>query len=198
MMNKKTVFAAASLALASISAPASAAVLTFNGSGGAIWDYSTLTSTITVPDNFVVTDVNVILNGLSHSYWGDLVISLTHGAVSATLISQEGGSSNANGTFTFDDSAAKSAAQVNTGGGSFRPEVALTAFNGTNSTGAWVLKVADTAWLDTGNLASWSVQLTGNAVAPVPEPATWAMMIIGFGAVGGVMRRRAKVTVTYA
>lgn len=25
---------------------------------------------------------------------------------------------------------------------------------------------------------------------PVPEPATWAMMIIGFGAVGGAMRRR--------
>jgi hypothetical protein len=27
----------------------------------------------------------------------------------------------------------------------------------------------------------------------VPEPATWAMMIIGFGLVGGVMRRRSAV-----
>jgi hypothetical protein len=26
--------------------------------------------------------------------------------------------------------------------------------------------------------------------APVPEPATWAMMLIGFGAIGGAMRRR--------
>lgn len=34
----------------------------------------------------------------------------------------------------------------------------------------------------------------------VPEPATWAMMIVGFGMVGGVLRRRRNVTtaVTYA
>lgn len=34
--------------------------------------------------------------------------------------------------------------------------------------------------------------------SPVPEPATWAMMIIGFGLVGGAMRRRHSLTVTYA
>ncbi len=28
----------------------------------------------------------------------------------------------------------------------------------------------------------------------VPEPATWALMILGFGAVGGAMRRRQAVT----
>lgn len=32
----------------------------------------------------------------------------------------------------------------------------------------------------------------------VPEPATWALMIMGFGAVGGAMRRRAKVRTTVA
>ena len=34
----------------------------------------------------------------------------------------------------------------------------------------------------------------------VPEPATWALMILGFGAVGGAMRRRAamRTTVAYA
>ena len=38
------------------------------------------------------------------------------------------------------------------------------------------------------------------AVTPgVPEPATWAMMIVGFGLVGGAMRRRAvSARVTYA
>ncbi len=34
--------------------------------------------------------------------------------------------------------------------------------------------------------------------APIPEPANWALMIAGFGAVGGAMRRRAKVRVAYA
>ena len=27
-------------------------------------------------------------------------------------------------------------------------------------------------------------------IAEVPEPATWAMMILGFGGVGAMMRRR--------
>jgi len=34
--------------------------------------------------------------------------------------------------------------------------------------------------------------------AAVPEPATWAMLIVGFGLVGGAMRRRHSVRVTYA
>ena len=39
---------------------------------------------------------------------------------------------------------------------------------------------------------------TVNFVANVPEPATWAMMIIGFGAVGAAMRRKATVRVRFA
>ncbi len=35
-------------------------------------------------------------------------------------------------------------------------------------------------------------------VKGVPEPAAWAMMLAGFGLVGGAMRRREKVTVTFA
>lgn len=31
------------------------------------------------------------------------------------------------------------------------------------------------------------------ATAAVPEPATWAMLFIGFGAVGGAMRRRGRL-----
>lgn len=36
------------------------------------------------------------------------------------------------------------------------------------------------------------------SVAGVPEPAAWALMLAGFGLVGGAMRRRSKVSVTYA
>lgn len=35
-------------------------------------------------------------------------------------------------------------------------------------------------------------------VNSVPEPATWAMMIVGFGLVGGSMRRRHTLTVKFA
>lgn len=33
-------------------------------------------------------------------------------------------------------------------------------------------------------------KLTYNAIPAVPEPGTWLMMILGFGVIGGVMRRR--------
>lgn len=36
----------------------------------------------------------------------------------------------------------------------------------------------------------------GGAVAAVPEPASWAMMIVGFGLIGGAMRRRKDKTTT--
>jgi hypothetical protein len=34
--------------------------------------------------------------------------------------------------------------------------------------------------------------------ASVPEPATWVTLIVGFGLVGGAMRRRARAPVSYA
>lgn len=50
----------------------------------------------------------------------------------------------------------------------------------------------------TNDFAISGLSLIGN-VSAVPEPATWGMMIMGFGIVGGAMRRRRqKVTVTYA
>lgn len=47
-----------------------------------------------------------------------------------------------------------------------------------------------------------TVGFTVQAVTPtgpaVPEPATWAMMVIGFGALGGALRRRQQVHVRFA
>jgi len=38
----------------------------------------------------------------------------------------------------------------------------------------------------------------GFAAAGVPEPATWGMMILGFGAIGGALRRRAGAKLAFA
>ena len=38
----------------------------------------------------------------------------------------------------------------------------------------------------------------GTVLPGVPEPATWALMILGFGAVGGAMRRRTRASVRFA
>lgn len=44
----------------------------------------------------------------------------------------------------------------------------------------------------------WYNDHSGDPVPGVPEPATWLMMIGGFGLIGLAMRRRTRVSVTYA
>lgn len=44
------------------------------------------------------------------------------------------------------------------------------------------------------NVDTFAIRLA--QVAAVPEPATWAMMVIGFGVVGGSMRRKRKAAAT--
>jgi hypothetical protein len=44
----------------------------------------------------------------------------------------------------------------------------------------------------------WGTYIAGLSAGNVPEPANWALMIGGFGMMGGAMRRRARVSVTYA
>ena len=48
--------------------------------------------------------------------------------------------------------------------------------------------------------SSNSFEFDNVGIAAVPEPATWAFMILGFGAIGGAMRRQRKtnVKVSYA
>ncbi len=41
-------------------------------------------------------------------------------------------------------------------------------------------------------------KLASVTVAAVPEPATWAMMLIGFGMIGGTMRKRTRAKVSFA
>lgn len=49
------------------------------------------------------------------------------------------------------------------------------------------------------HLASLGTLVETMGLTPaVPEPATWAMMIVGFGLVGGTMRRRHRATVRFA
>jgi hypothetical protein len=44
-----------------------------------------------------------------------------------------------------------------------------------------------------------SQRVNAFSVTPrVPEPATWAMMLVGFGVVGGALRRRARMSISYA
>lgn len=164
---------------------------TYTGNGGNIWDYHTLTSTISVADSFSIADVNLSLNELEHSFWSDLDISLTHGGVTVFLSKDQGGSANATGDYIFDDAGATLLGSPSAAPGIYKPLDLLTAFNGLDSSGLWTLKIYDDAAWDVGELCDWTLQLT--PTSEVPEPATWAMMIAGFGMVGYQLRRRRMV-----
>jgi PEP-CTERM motif len=85
------------------------------------------------------------------------------------------------------------------------PEVAVSGSNTSPLGGGFRYlnsSLADPLTLN-NNWSAWVVpnmqySATFGVSAAVPEPAAWAMMIAGFGLVGGAMRKRAKVSVSYA
>jgi hypothetical protein len=54
--------------------------------------------------------------------------------------------------------------------------------------------VRNWAWTS-ANPSGFRAEFTGSRLAPVPEPASWALMILGFGSVGAMVRRRRMATV---
>ena len=99
-----------------------------NNPGGA-------SSTIEVADSFVPAMVSVELN-VTHTWVGDLVVTLEHGGATATLWDKTGGGTqNLQRTFETD------------------------AFAGLDASGTWTLHVVDTADQDTGAIDSWALLL---------------------------------------
>jgi serine protease len=133
-----------------------------NTTAVAIRDFATTVSTITITDNIRISDLNARVN-LTHTYDSDLTITLTSPTgTTITLFNRRGGSGNNLNNTLFDDEAgtaiANGAAPFS---GSFRPEVALTAFDGQSTVGTWTLRVTDGFRLDTGTLWNWSLIATG-------------------------------------
>ncbi len=92
-------------------------------------------STIPVADDAVAGEVEVHVS-ISHTYVGDLIISLAHAGQAVELQRQEGGSAeDLDKTFT-------------TG-----------AFSGQSTAGDWTLKVSDNAQADVGRLDAWSLTI---------------------------------------
>ncbi|MBN9119279.1 MAG: S8 family serine peptidase [Planctomycetes bacterium] len=128
----------------------------------AINDFATTVSTLTVPDDVRITDLNAKVT-LTHTYDSDLTITLTSpaGAV-VTLFGGRGkDGDNLNGT-TFDDEAAAAIANgAAPFAGAFRPDGLLSAFDGASAKGVWTLRVTDGAAKDGGKLTGWSLVVAG-------------------------------------
>ena len=121
------------------------------GPGGAIPDSNSTgySSTMTITDDATIFDSSTYVK-ITHTWIGDLVITLTSPAGTvATLHNREGGSS---------DNIDKSYSSA--------------AFNGENTAGDWTLKVVDLAYWDLGTLDDWNVTLTVVDNAPSTPPVS--------------------------
>jgi subtilisin-like proprotein convertase family protein len=141
-------------------------------------------STINVAGLFgTITDVNVTLKGLTHSWPEDIDILLVGPAGQKVVILSDVGSGNgiSSVNLSLDDSAATYLTTAKITSGTFKPTnlgasdtftspaptgpylSTLAAFNGTNPNGTWKLYVIDDASPDSGSIAGgWSLAITTN------------------------------------
>jgi subtilisin-like proprotein convertase family protein len=212
----RTAFAAALTATAMSSAIAG--VYTTNV-GGTIPDNNTagIASTITVTDTDVISSFDFLtIHGLTHSFIGDLVITLSHNGTTVDIMdrvgrnngTQIGDSSDLSGDYTFRlvgsnlNAAAASAGGTtvlstavdyatwtNTpNGGSSDAVGSLSNFPGQTVAGAWTLTVRDLETLDTGSFAGFTFG-THSRNSEVPVPGSLALL--GLGLFGLLARRKA-------
>ncbi|WP_199609699.1 S8 family serine peptidase [Flocculibacter collagenilyticus] len=119
-----------------------------------------ITSVISIPDDITVFGSSTYVN-ITHTWIGDLVVTLTSPAgTTATLHSNAGGS---------DDNIDQSFASA--------------AFNGESAAGDWTLHVSDHAGQDTGSLNNWALTVTGvGEVLPAAPEADFTAEVDGLQA----------------
>jgi len=130
-------------------------------------DRANTTSTVVVSGG-TISDVNVTLGQVNHTYDADLDIYIKHPDGTERMLSTDNGGAGDNYISTvFDDEAATA---VTSGAapftGSYRPEATLSIFDGKAAAGTWTLRIYDDARGDTGTLQAWSITIcTGGATA---------------------------------
>ena len=124
----------------------------------AIPDFATTpgsaSTTVTVSTaGFNVEAIQVCV-GLTHTFAGDVIATLSNGVHSARLISAQGGSSDLGGTYCFSSNSVLPFAVAPGTYGSFD---SLSVFAGDPADGTWTLTVTDNAAIDVGTIDSFAV-----------------------------------------
>lgn len=183
------------------------------GDGGIIPDNSPggRSSVVTITQNQVIQDASFSVEGLDHSWIGDLIITVAHSTSgkSATLLhrvgttanpNSTGDSSDLNGTYTFNDG--NPSVWTTAGNGDTNYELpsgiydasgvneALVSLNGIfageTTQGDWTFTISDVNASETGTFVQTSVGF----VTAVPEPGTYAAIFMSTLLGGIYMRRR--------
>ncbi|HZV70540.1 MAG TPA: zinc-dependent metalloprotease family protein [Saprospiraceae bacterium] len=123
----------------------------------------TINSTLTISNALNITDINVVNLKGTHTWVDDLKFTLVAPNTTTQVLFWDrpcNGEDNFN--INFDDEAANSNWPCPpTDGLTYKPNNALTAFDGLNSAGIWTLKVQDIANQDGGSLNGWGLKVCG-------------------------------------
>ncbi|RPH92849.1 hypothetical protein EHM69_11850, partial [candidate division KSB1 bacterium] len=138
-----------------------------SGSGGASSDTTLCSITVSgLPT--ALTDVEVEIDSLMHTYDGDLHIYLQGPTGLRVLLSNDNGSSSENYLHTRFSDAATTLITAGSAPftGTYKPEEALSAYDGTDPNGIWTLRISDDSGGDSGAVFSWRIQVkTPNTTA---------------------------------
>ena len=154
-----------------------------------------------------ITDMNVVINGLSHTFISDVgALLVGPGGQSVVLFDALGGTTSVtNANLTLDDQAAASLpCSTAVSSGTFKPTNCvvgdifpppapasgygslLSGFNGTNPNGTWRLFINDFVAPAGGSIAGGF----GLQVTIVPEPASLLLLGLGLLTIATWLRRR--------
>ncbi len=133
----------------------------------------TVTSTLNIPTNGTINDLNVVNLAGTHTWISDLTITLTSpGGTTVTLFSNVCDNED-NFNLNFDDEASTSTLPCPPiGGGNYIPTGALSGFDGQNMAGNWTLTITDAFNQDGGALNSWGLQVCYTPLCLAPDAAT--------------------------
>ena len=172
-------------------------------------------SIVTITDSEVISDAKFIVEGLTHDWIGDLIITIAHSTSnkSATLMhrvgtdtdpNSDGFPADMNGTYMFQDGNSSIWTEAGNGdtdyevaagtyaaSGQFEAVVDLNSiFAGELTNGDWTFNISDNDGGETGAFTQTAVSF--QSAAAVPEPGTMATIVVGT-LFGGIFIRRRQM-----
>jgi subtilisin-like proprotein convertase family protein len=131
----------------------------------------TVTSTLTVPANGFVSDVDVINLIGTHTWISDLTMKLTSPSGLERIILDGVCDDENNFNINFNDEATNAYTSIPCppiGGGTYKPKETFSPFDGSVSNDTWTLTITDNVTGDGGTLTSWGLKFCILSTTPLP------------------------------
>ncbi|NOX38224.1 MAG: S8 family serine peptidase [Calditrichaeota bacterium] len=138
--------------------------LSYSGTGPS-WGIfgGTATATLTVPDNFVIADLDLKVSGTGNTSSILIGLEAPSGTRAGPFVNT-GGSGGWSNTNLDDEATTTLASSSNPFTGDFLPDNALWVFDGENASGTWTLRIYVDGLLNSGEITSWTLSFNSDEV----------------------------------